>query len=56
MHTEQFDLGTALRATWGITYRADGHALGPELFTSEGVSLGRYRVEDAGREFLGWEA
>ena len=54
-HMQTFDLGSALRATWGITYRADSNPLGPELFTSDGVSLGRWRADDAGREFLGWE-
>lgn len=48
------DLGAALWATWGITYRADGSPLGPELFGANGASLGRWRAEDAGREFLGW--
>ena len=47
-------LATSLLETWGITYKSDGNSLGPELFTSEGRSLGRWRAEDAGREFLGW--
>ena len=48
-------LGTALELTWGITYIFDRHPAGAELFTRDGRSLGRWRAEDASREFLGWE-